>query len=86
MGAPGGAGRGHGGAVLRRRHRGRSPLRATGEDLGATTVSAELIEAPDLGRIAPEMQADIIGVPDKGIGPGQIGKLIKAMKARERRQ
>jgi hypothetical protein len=25
--------------------------------------------------------ADIIGVPDKGIGAGQIGKLIKAMKA-----
>ena len=26
-------------------------------------MSAELIEAPDLGRIAPEMLADIIGVP-----------------------
>ena len=28
----------------------------------ATTVAAELLEAPDLGRIAPEMLADIIGV------------------------
>ncbi len=29
----------------------------------ATTVSADLIDAPDLGRIAPGMLADIIGVP-----------------------
>ncbi len=29
----------------------------------ATTVAAELIDAPDLGRIAPEMLADIVGVP-----------------------
>ena len=40
--------------------RGMTPLQAI---RAATTVSAELIEAPDLGRIAPEMQADIIGVP-----------------------
>ena len=26
-------------------------------------MSADLIEAPDLGRIAPSMKADIIGVP-----------------------
>ena len=29
----------------------------------ATIVSADLIDAPDLGRIAPEMLADIVGVP-----------------------
>jgi len=40
--------------------RGMTPLQAL---RAATTVSAELIEAPDLGRIAPEMHADMIGVP-----------------------
>ena len=40
--------------------RGMTPLQAI---RAATTVSAELIEAPDLGVIAPEMRADIIGVP-----------------------
>ena len=40
--------------------RGMTPLQAI---RAATTVSAELIEAPDLGRLAPEMKADIIGVP-----------------------
>ena len=40
--------------------RGMTPLQAI---RAATTVSAELIDAPDLGRIAPEMLADIIGVP-----------------------
>ena len=40
--------------------RGMTPLQAI---RAATTVSADLIEAPDLGRIAPDMQADIIGVP-----------------------
>jgi imidazolonepropionase-like amidohydrolase len=40
--------------------RGMTPLQAI---RAATTVSAELIDAPDLGRIAPEMLADIVGVP-----------------------
>jgi imidazolonepropionase-like amidohydrolase len=40
--------------------RGMTPLQAI---RAATTVSAELIDAPHLGRIAPEMIADIIGVP-----------------------
>lgn len=40
--------------------RGMTPLQAI---RAATTVSAELIDVPDLGRIAPEMHADIIGVP-----------------------
>jgi imidazolonepropionase-like amidohydrolase len=40
--------------------RGMTPLQAL---RAATTVSADLIDAPDLGRIAPEMAADIIGVP-----------------------
>ena len=39
--------------------RGMTPLQAI---QAATTVAAELLEAPDLGRIAPEMLADIIGV------------------------
>src|SRR3954454_19702797 len=40
--------------------RGMTPLQAI---RAATTVSAELIESTDLGRIAPGMLADIIGVP-----------------------
>jgi imidazolonepropionase-like amidohydrolase len=39
--------------------RGMTPLQAI---RAATTVSAELIDAPDLGRIAPTMLADIVGV------------------------
>ena len=40
--------------------RGMTPLQAI---RAATVVSADLIEAPDLGRIAPDMLADIVGVP-----------------------
>ncbi len=40
--------------------RGMTPLQAL---RAATVVSAELIDAPDLGRIAPGMLADIVGVP-----------------------
>lgn len=40
--------------------RGMSPLQAI---RAATTVSADLVDAPDLGRIAPGMLADIVGVP-----------------------
>jgi imidazolonepropionase-like amidohydrolase len=40
--------------------RGMTPLQAI---RAATTVSADLIEADDLGRIAPGMLADVIGVP-----------------------
>jgi imidazolonepropionase-like amidohydrolase len=40
--------------------RGMTPL---GAIRAATVVSADLIEAPDLGRIAPTMLADIVGVP-----------------------
>jgi imidazolonepropionase-like amidohydrolase len=40
--------------------RGMTPLQAI---RAATTVAADLIEAPDLGRIAPGMHADMIGVP-----------------------
>ena len=40
--------------------RGMTPLQAL---RAATTVSADLIDAPDLGRIAPGMLADVIGVP-----------------------
>ena len=40
--------------------RGMTPIQAI---RAATTVSAELIEADDLGRIAPDMLADIVGVP-----------------------
>jgi imidazolonepropionase-like amidohydrolase len=40
--------------------RGMSPLQAI---RAATTVSAELIEADDRGRLAPGLYADIVGVP-----------------------
>jgi len=40
--------------------RGMTPLQAI---RAATVVGADLIEAEDLGRIAPGMQADLIGVP-----------------------
>src|SRR5690606_40024532 len=40
--------------------RGMTPLEAI---RAATVMGAELIEAPDLGRIAPGMLADIVGVP-----------------------
>ena len=40
--------------------RGMTPIEAI---RAATIVSADLIEAPDLGRIAPTMLADIVGVP-----------------------
>jgi imidazolonepropionase-like amidohydrolase len=40
--------------------RGMTPLQAI---RAATTVSAELIDEPQLGRIAPSMLADVIGVP-----------------------
>jgi imidazolonepropionase-like amidohydrolase len=39
--------------------RGMTPLQAI---RAATTISAELIDAPDLGRLAPDMKADVIGV------------------------
>jgi imidazolonepropionase-like amidohydrolase len=39
--------------------RGMTPLQAI---RAATTVSAELIDAADLGRVAPDMVADIVGV------------------------
>jgi imidazolonepropionase-like amidohydrolase len=39
--------------------RGMTPFQAI---RAATTVAADLIDAPDLGRIAPDMLADIIGV------------------------
>lgn len=42
--------------------RGMTPLQAI---RAATVVSAELIEAPDLGRVAPGMRADVIGVPGR---------------------
>ncbi|MEZ5168805.1 MAG: amidohydrolase family protein [Acidimicrobiales bacterium] len=40
--------------------RGMTPLQAL---RAATTVAAELVDAPDLGRIEPGMLADIVGVP-----------------------
>lgn len=40
--------------------RGMTPLQAI---RAATVVSANLIDAPDLGRIAPGMLADIVGMP-----------------------
>ena len=42
--------------------RGMTPLQAI---RAATSVAAELIDAEDLGRIAPGMLADIVGLPGK---------------------
>jgi imidazolonepropionase-like amidohydrolase len=39
--------------------RGMTPIQAI---RAATTVAADLIDTPELGRIAPEMLADVIGV------------------------
>jgi imidazolonepropionase-like amidohydrolase len=54
--------------------RGMSPLQAI---RAATTVSAELIDAPDLGRIAPAMLADIIGVPGDPLGDITVTQQVR---------
>jgi imidazolonepropionase-like amidohydrolase len=54
--------------------RGMTPLQAI---RAATTVSAELIDAPNLGRIAPGMLADIIGVPGDPLSDITVTKLVK---------
>jgi imidazolonepropionase-like amidohydrolase len=54
--------------------RGMTPLQAI---RAATTVSAELIDAPDLGRIAPGMLADIIGVPGDPLADIEVTKQVK---------
>ena len=46
--------------------RGMTPIQAI---RAATTVAADLIDTPDLGRIAPEMLADIIGVARRPARP-----------------
>ena len=54
--------------------RGMTPLQAI---RAATTVSAELIDAPDIGRIAPGMLADIIGVPGDPLADINVTKQVK---------
>lgn len=54
--------------------RGMTPLQAI---RAATTVSAELIDAPDLGRIAPGMLADIVGVPGDPLSDITITQQVK---------
>jgi imidazolonepropionase-like amidohydrolase len=54
--------------------RGMTPLRAI---RAATTVSAELIDAPQLGRIAPKMLADIIAVPGDPLADITVTKWVK---------
>ena len=54
--------------------RGMTPLQAI---RAATTVSAELIDAPDLGRIAPGMLADIIGVPGDPLADIKVTQQVK---------
>lgn len=54
--------------------RGMTPLQAI---RAATIVSAELIDAPDLGRIAPGMLADIIGVPGDPLADISVTKQVK---------
>lgn len=54
--------------------RGMTPLQAI---RAATTVSAELIDAPDLGRIAPEMIADLVGVPGDPLGDITVTQQVR---------
>jgi imidazolonepropionase-like amidohydrolase len=54
--------------------RGMTPLQAI---RAATTVSAELIQADDLGRIAPGMLADIVGVPGSPLDDITVTKRVK---------
>jgi imidazolonepropionase-like amidohydrolase len=59
--------------------RGMTPLQAI---RAATTVSADLIDAPDLGRLAPGMHADIIGVPGDPLTDIEMTKQVQfVMKA-----
>jgi imidazolonepropionase-like amidohydrolase len=54
--------------------RGMTPLQAI---RAATTVAADLIDAPDLGRIAPEMLADIVGVPGDPLADITVTQRVK---------
>jgi imidazolonepropionase-like amidohydrolase len=54
--------------------RGMTPLQAI---RAATTVSADLIDRPDLGRIAPTMLADIIGVPGDPLSDITVTQQVK---------
>jgi imidazolonepropionase-like amidohydrolase len=54
--------------------RGMTPLQAL---QAATTVCAELIDAPDLGRIAPGMLADIVGVPGNPLDDITLTQRVK---------
>src|SRR3954467_7217554 len=54
--------------------RGMTPLQAI---RAATTVSADLIEAPDLGRIAPGMLADMVGVPGDPLDDISVTKQVR---------
>jgi imidazolonepropionase-like amidohydrolase len=54
--------------------RGMTPLQAI---RAATVVGADLIEAPDLGRIAPEMLADIIGVPGNPLDDISVTRQVR---------
>lgn len=54
--------------------RGMTPLQAL---QAATIVAADLIEAPDLGRIAPGMLADIVGVPGDPLSDITVTQRVK---------
>ena len=54
--------------------RGMTPLQAL---QAATTVCAELIDAEDLGRIAPGMLADIVGVPGNPLDDITLTQRVK---------
>lgn len=54
--------------------RGMTPLQAI---RAATTVAADLIDAPELGRIAPGMLADIVGVPGKPLEDITVTQQVK---------
>lgn len=54
--------------------RGMSPLQAI---RAATTVAADLIDAPDLGRIAPGKLADIVGVPGDPLSDITVAQQVR---------
>ncbi len=70
VGAPGGPGPGHGGAVLRRRHRGRSPPRlAAGVVRGVARSGGERL----LGVAAPRRAPGLGPAPRRAADPGRRG-------------
>src|SRR3546814_13124439 len=59
--------------------RGMTPLQAI---RAATVVGADLIEKPDLGKIAPTMPADVIGVPGAPLSDIELTQPVRTAERR----